>query len=154
MEFRPEVKDALLKINFVERAKKLTADHFADSDSTFESYDNEEIIKILDELGYKAKYNKEENFFKIVEKVLAYKFYFHISLKYGTVELIWYVDKEDEFYGGSVWSMMKRILEGNDEMLMQPEFHNYEELEEILKEAFLMYEDFKNELCSISEIQH
>lgn len=150
MEFKPEVREALFKIDFVKRAKKLTENHFTNSYNTFKDYENEEVIKILDELGYKAKYNRKESFFKIIEKKSPYKFYFHISLKYGTVELIWYVDKEDEFYGGSVWSMMKRILEGNDEMLMQPEFHNYEELKEILKEAFLMYEDFKKELCSIS----
>lgn len=84
-----------------------------------------------------------------IENKLLYKFYFHISLKYGMVELIWYVDKGEEFYGGSVWSVMKKILEGNDEQLMKPEFHTYEELKEILKEAFSMYEDFKRELCSL-----
>lgn len=150
MEFKSEVKEALLKIEFGKRAKRLTENHFENSYNTFGDYDNEEVIKIFRELGYDVKYDKRENFFKVTEKLIQYKLQCHICLKYGHVELGWYLLKDNKYYDGYVWGVMKNILEGNDEHLMRPEFHSYEELKEILKEAFLMYEDFKKELCSIS----
>ncbi|EKQ54368.1 MULTISPECIES: hypothetical protein [unclassified Clostridium] len=146
MEFKSEVMEVLLKINFSERAKKLAGKHSIDSKDAPENYDTEEVIKIFSELGYDAKFNKKENFFKVTEKLTQYRVQCHISVKYSYVEIGWYLFKDNKFYEGDVWSAMKKALEGDDEQLMKPEFHSYEELKEILAEAFEMYEDFKREL--------
>lgn len=143
MEFKAEFREALLKMKFGERAKRLTENYFTDSNNTFEDYDNKEVIKIFKELGYDVKYDKRENFFKVTEQLSLYRLQFHICLKYGQVDLGWWLFKDNKYYDGNVWFVMKGILDGTDERLMRPEFHNYEELKEILKEAFLMYEDFK-----------
>ncbi|QAA34639.1 hypothetical protein [Clostridium manihotivorum] len=150
MLFKPEVREALFKIDFVKRAKELTQNYSFDRENSFECYDNDNVKSIFDELDYKVKYYKKEKFFKVAEKIKDKKIQFNICLKYGYVEMGWYLFRDNKYYNGSVWSMMKESLEDDGENLKDPCFHNYEELKEILKEAFLMYEDFKKELCSIS----
>lgn len=149
MELKPDVKAALGRIDFIERYKRLSQKYAFDSKEKFTDYDNDEIIKVFSELGYKATYNKSENFFKIIEKTPIFKFQFNISLKYGLVELIWAVWKDKAYYGGNSWVLMKRLLEGSDENMRDPRFRNYTDLKEILSEAFSIYKDFKREFLAI-----
>ncbi|AEV68233.1 hypothetical protein [Acetivibrio clariflavus] len=149
MELKPDIKIALERINFVERYKRLSTKYAFDSTECFKSYDNTEVLNIFSELGYKATFDKRENFFKVVKKTPPFKFQFNISLKYGLVELIWAVWKNEIYYGCGVWVMMKRLLEEDEENLKDPRFRNYEDLKEILTEAFAIYEDFKREFLAI-----
>ncbi|GKX65105.1 hypothetical protein [Inconstantimicrobium mannanitabidum] len=146
---KSEFKNVLLKIDFSKRAEKLTQEHSFDRDNTFEDYDNNEIIMAFSDIGYKAKYDKNENFFKVTESVLNYRIQVHACLKYGFIELGWYLFSQDKYYDGDTWSSIKRELDGEENLLRDLVFHNYEELKEILKEVFSMYEDFKRELCSL-----
>ncbi|AEV68229.1 hypothetical protein [Acetivibrio clariflavus] len=149
MELKPDIKIALEKINFLERYKSLSTKYAFDTTECFKSYENSEVLNIFSELGYKATFNKSENFFKVVEKTPPYKFQFNISLKYGIAELIWAVWKDKIYYGGGVWIMMKKLLGDNDENIKYPRFRNYTDLKEILAEAFAIYEDFKREFLAI-----
>jgi dsDNA-binding SOS-regulon protein len=48
--------------------------------------------------------------------------------------------------------VLKYLLDGKDyeeDRIRKPVFRNYDDLREILKEAFIMYEDFKREVLSI-----
>jgi hypothetical protein len=148
MELKPDIKIALENIDFIERYKNLSMKYAFDTNECFASYENSEVLNIFSELGYKVTFNKSENFFKVIEKTPLFKFQFNISLKYGLVELIWAVWKDKTYYGGNAWVMMKRLLEGNDENLKDPRFRNYEDLKEILTEAFAIYEDFKREFLA------
>jgi len=137
----PEVKLALEKINFIDRYKQLSKKYDFDLNESFEKYDNNEVITLIKELGYDVRYYKKENFFKIQEEKSARDRYFHISLKYGIVELIWWAP----------WGVLKSHLDGkyDDDKIKRPVFRNYTDLRGILQEAFAMYEDYKRELLSI-----
>ncbi|MFN8438021.1 MAG: hypothetical protein U0V72_10290 [Cytophagales bacterium] len=116
-------------------------------------YKNDEVLDLMAKLGYKAKYVKSNNFFKVEDKTNGIKFYLNICLKYSNAELIIGATdiKTDSFITGSVFSGLHRDLkyaEGIDldSFIKMPKFRTYEDLELILKEGFSIYEDFKAEL--------
>ncbi|MEC2711555.1 hypothetical protein P9Z56_18075 [Bacillus cereus] len=145
-----EIKEVLEKINFVERYKALSK-QFPDRENTFENYENEKAIEIFESLGYKARFMKKENFFIVgeVKNKDSYAFRFNISLKYGVAELIWEAWHNDEVRVGDPWDVFIRLLSNDMGKVPVLYFHSYDELKEIMKIAFEMYEDFKRELIPI-----
>jgi len=79
--------------------------------------------------------------------------WFNIILEYGMTEFIWVVYRNNEVSLGSPWSVYSRLLIDSSERIKKPVYRSYKELEEILKEAFLMYEDFKSELINLYKEQ-
>ncbi|MBN2908636.1 hypothetical protein JQC72_03770 [Polycladomyces sp. WAk] len=146
MQLTPEIKVALENIQFIERYQNLSMKYNFDEEFL---YDNHEVLRIFNELGYHARFDKRENFFQIAEEGSPYQFKFNISLKYSLLEFIWVVRKDGKLLTGSPWDILKRLLDGTDENVRAPVFRNYNDLKEILKEAFSMYEDFKRELLSV-----
>ncbi|MED3393888.1 hypothetical protein [Bacillus wiedmannii] len=147
---KPEIQEVLEKINFTERYKSLSK-QFPDRENTFENYENEKVIAVFESLGYKARFMKKENFFRVgeVKNKDIYTFRFNISLKYGLVEFIWEAWHTGEVRTGTSWAMFLDVLSNDTEKVLRPGFHSYEELKEIMKIAFEMYEDFKRELIPI-----
>lgn len=152
MEFQSKEYDLYKKINFCDRYESLSNSY------QFEErleYTNNEVIQMISELGFKSKYVKIDNFFKIEEKGERVKFYLNICLKYSNVELIIGAtdSKSNKFITGSVFGRLFRNIkyaEGIDilENIKKPKFRNYKDLREILQEAFSIYEDFKKELLN------
>lgn len=140
-----EIKEALEKINFINRYRAISEKYRSDEKFV---YDNNEILSVLEELGYPSKYDKKENFFQFSQKISMYQFKFNFSFKYCLVEFIWEVWRDGDIQLGDPWAMLRRLM-NVDEAIKPPKFSNYDELREILKEAFQMYEDFKKELLSI-----
>jgi hypothetical protein len=99
----PEVRLSLEKINFIDRYRNISAKFAFDFDECFEKYDIKEILGIFSQLGYNVTFHKKENFFQLVEEVTYCKFYFHISVRYGVVEFIWYVLKNNESQQCGPW---------------------------------------------------
>lgn len=151
-ELKPEIKEVLEKINFLERSKNMSKRFNESLEDCLRNYDVNKVIHLFNRLGYDAEYDGREEFFKtaFVDNSPNYKIWFNISLKYGIAEFIWVAYHQNEVRTGSPWSIYVRFL-GPDEKFKKPTFGSYEELEELLKEAFLMYEDFKRELISIYE---
>ncbi|MCR6785327.1 MULTISPECIES: hypothetical protein [Bacillus cereus group] len=145
-----EIKEVLEKINFVERYKALS-EKFSNSENTFENYKNEKVFEVFETLGYKARYNKKADFFIVgeVKNKDSYAFRFNISLKYGVAELIWEAWHNDEVRVGDPWDVFIRLLSNDMGKVPVLYFHSYDELKEIMKIAFEMYEDFKRELIPI-----
>ncbi|KWX88144.1 hypothetical protein AMQ83_08655 [Paenibacillus riograndensis] len=134
-------------INFIERYEFLSKKHQFDLKESFEGYDREVVLKLFNELGYEISFNKKENFFGMVEKTTEYELQFKISLKYVMGEFIWLAWKNSEQLVGGTWGIIKEQLDGKEnDKIKKPIFRNYDDLKEILSEAFLMYEDFKNEI--------
>ena len=79
----------------------------------------------------------------------VYTFRFNISLKYGVAELIWEAWHNGEVRAGDPWDIFIRLLSNDTEKVPVLYFHSYDELKEIMKIAFEMYEDFKRELIPI-----
>lgn len=74
----------------------------------------------------------------------SYIFGFHITLWNGTVELIWVVKKEDEVLLGSPWGRYAKELINSDYIIRTSVIGDYDDLENVLRTAFIMFEDFKN----------
>ena len=153
MELSKKELEIFEKINLYERHSNISNQYRYEE--TFENYSNDEVIKIVKELGYTAKYRKKENFFQIIETINEMRFYFHFSLKYGLVEIIMgMMDKNKKnIIGGLVPNVCKKIeIAKNEEKegyIKDACFRNYEDLKNILREYFLIYEDLKTEVLKV-----
>ena len=154
MELSKKELEIFEKINLYERHSNISNQYRFEE--TFENYSNDEVIKIVKELGYTAKYRKKENFFQIIETTNKLKFYFHFSLKYGLVEVIMYwecINNKDKWGGGTFAGICKKIeITKNEEKegyIKDARFRNYEDLKNILREYFLIYEDLKTEVLKV-----
>ena len=154
MELSKKELEIFEKINLYERHSNISNQYRFEE--TFENYSNDEVIKIVKELGYTAKYRKKENFFQIIETTNKLKFYFHFSLKYGLVEIIMYwecINNKDKWGGGTFAGICKKIeIAKNEEKegyIKDARFRNYEDLKNILREYFLIYEDLKTEVLKV-----
>ena len=142
------------KINLYERHSNISNQYRFEE--TFENYSNDEVIEIVKELGYSVKYRKKEKFFQMIETINEMKFYFHFSLKYGLVEIIMYwecINNKDIWGGGTFAGICKKIeIAKNEEKegyIKKARFRNYEDLKNILREYFLIYEDLKTEVLKV-----
>lgn len=154
VEMKPEIKEALKKIKFVHRYKKLSGSFSTnpnDLNDRLEDYDMEKVNDIFKRLGHTATFDKKEKFFKVgvIDHSPNYMIRFNIILEYGMTEFIWVVYHNNEVRLGSPWGVYSRLLVDPSEKIKTPVYRNYKELEEILKEAFLMYDDFKSEISSV-----
>ena len=154
MELSKKELEIFEKINLYERHSNISNQYRFEE--TFENYSNDEVIKIVKELGYSAKYRKKENFFQIIETINEMKFYFHFSLEYGLVEIIIYwecINNKDKWGGGTFAGICKKIeIAKNEEKegyIKKARFRNYEDLKNILREYFLIYEDLKTEVLKV-----
>ena len=153
MELSKKELEIFEKINLYDRYRDIN--NLYRFEETFENYSNDEVIKIVKELGYTAKYRKKENFFQIIETINEMRFYFHFSLKYGLVEIIMgMMDKNKKnIIGGLVPNICKKIeIVKNEEKkgdIKKARFRNYKDLKNILREYFLIYEDLKTEVLKV-----
>ena len=154
MELSKKELEIFEKINLYERHSNISNQYRFEE--TFENYSNEKVIEIVKKLGYSAKYKKKENFFQIIETINEMRFYFHFSLKYGLVEVIMYwecINNKDKWGGGTFAGICKKIeIAKNEEKegyIKDARFRNYEDLKNILREYFLIYEDFKTEVLKV-----
>ena len=154
MELSKKDLEIYEKINLYERHSNISNQYrFEDK---LKDYSNDKTIEIVKELGYTAKYRKKENFFQIIETTNKLKFYFHFSLKYGLVEVIMYwecINDKDKWGGGTFAGICKKIeIAKNEEKegyIKDARFRNYEDLKNILREYFLIYEDLKTEVLKV-----
>jgi hypothetical protein len=146
MDIIEKIKIILSDIDFANRYKELSEQYRFEKH--FENFQIEEAKKIIRDLGYVVQYNKSEHFYKIIEKKNSFKFQFNISLKNGIVELIWAIWLDGILLRGvgGPWGVITRFITDTDERIKLPIFRNYDDLREILKKAFSIYEDFKREL--------
>ncbi|GLC81702.1 hypothetical protein [Lacrimispora brassicae] len=145
-ELKPEIKQVLTKINFVERYEALSEssrDISAKADIIDISI--EQVTKIINDLGYETKYDKKERFFKVglVEDLPKYRIWFNVVLRSGVAEFIWVVYHNEEVRLGSPWSIYPKLLISPDKRIKPPLYSTSLDLEKLLRTALEMYEDFK-----------
>jgi hypothetical protein len=155
MELTKKELDLFMSINFYIRYESLSKE-FNSPKNPFENYSNEEVIKIVNQIGYEIKYLKKDNFFKLEQKTSDLIFTLNINLKYANTELILGVknSKTGEIFG-SPFTMICKLIEiaqgrETEGYLKAPKFSNYEELKKILITGLSIYEDFKAELLKQS----
>ena len=130
------LKKVLQKINFGKRYLEICTKHS----------DRENNINVS------FSFSKKECFFKIKEKIVAYDFQFNIIPYTGALQFVWdiKVNKIRLKLGWGMWENIVEEIESIDfEIKPRPYYSNYEELEEILREAFAIYEDFKTEVLKV-----
>lgn len=114
MELNDKIKNALIKIDFVKRYEELSniySDEKTSKNERLIYIDGEEIMEMIQNLGYSPLFDKKEKFYKIQEeKILDYSFGFHIILVNGMVDLVWVVRKDGELLLGAPWSVYSRRL--------------------------------------------
>ena len=153
MELSKKELEIFEKINLYERHSNISNQYrFEDK---LKDYSNDKTIEIVKELGYSAKYRKKEKFFQIIETINEMKFYFHFSLEYGMVEIIMGMMNKNKknIIGGLIPNVCKKIeIVKNEEKkgdIKKARFRNYEDLKNILREYFLIYEDLKTEVLKV-----
>lgn len=150
MKLDEGLRSILENMAVINRYKKLSHEN-GDLGNKMKVYSNDEVIKIASGLGYNLSYNKKENFFKLLEKNDGLETQLNISLKYGLVELILgIVEDGDRYEVGGPFGVITRLL-GEEERIKYPAFKDYDQLRNILRESFGIYEDIKKGLL-ISQV--
>ena len=111
-----------------------------------------EIDELLNNMNVSFSFDKKECFFKIKEKIVAYDFQFNIIPYTGALQFVWSVklNKQMLELSWGIWeSILEEMLNKSFEIRPRPYYSNYQELEEILREAFAIYEDFKTEVLKV-----
>lgn len=134
------LKNILVEIDFKNRFDILFEKH--SHRNLFKKADPQMVQEIIEKLGYGCTYHKSGKFFK-VDKAQS-NLSLNLSTDIGIVEFILDAIVDGEGTGGPFDYMCTFI--SDDENLKAPRFSSYEELEEILKEGFSIYEDIKREL--------
>ena len=145
-----QMLEVLNRIHFAERYQALRTQYDFDAKESFENYDNQYILKILQDIGYTAaKYRKRENFFQAKKKSNIYEFRYHIFIKSGIAELMWYAMKDNKYYEGDTFPNLEYELLNLENRNHLPKFRNYEDLHGILTTAFQMFEDMTSEFLNV-----
>ena len=145
-----QMVEILNRIRFAERYQALRIQYSFDLKESFKNYDNQYVLKMLQEIGYTAaKYRKRENFFQAKKKSNIYEFRYHICIKAGIAELMWYVMKDNKYYEGDTFPNLEHELLNLENGNRLPKFRNYEDLHGILTTAFQMFEDMTAEFLKV-----
>ena len=140
----------LNSIRFAERYQALRIQYSFDSKERFKNYDNQYVLEMLQEIGYTSvKYWRKENFFQAKKKSNIYEFRYHICIKYGIAELMWYAMKDNKYYEGGTFPNLEYELLNLENGNRLPNFRNYEDLHGILTLAFQMFEDMTTEFLNV-----
>ena len=143
-----EVKEIFEKINFVNRYQKI-CEKFNDFDNRMRDSTKQLQKKILDKLDYKYRYISNGSFYQIKEHEKDYLFQLHLVLKGGQIEILLFIQKKNktlepqgriDFFPEDLGIPFERLKSG-----ALPKYSSEEELKEILKEIFSIYEDLKKE---------
>ena len=145
-----QMVEVLNNIHFAERYQALRTQYSFDSKESFATYDNSYVLAMLREIGYASvKYWRKENFFQAKKKINLYEFRYHIRIKYGIAELMWYAMKNNKYYAGGSFPNLEYDLLNPENRNHLPNFRNYEDLRGILTIAFQMCEDMTAEFLKV-----
>lgn len=151
MEFNPIIEKVLMKIDFVERYKSLS-DEYNDIKTPLSErlryIDGEIIIECVENLGYTVFFDSKDKFFFIKDEQIndKYKTLVKFDLNGGMVEFIWEVWLNNEVILGSPWGTYATRMGKNIGRIKKPIFGTYEDLDDIFRIGFELYEDFKRVL--------
>ena len=145
-----QMVEVLNNIHFAERYQALRTQYSFDSKESFATYDNSYVLAMLREIGYASvKYWRKENFFQAKKRSNIYEFRYHIRIKYGIAELMWYAMKNNKYYAGGSFPNLEYDLLNPENRNYLPNFRNYEDLRGILTIAFQICEDMTAEFLKV-----
>ena len=128
----------------IEKIYKTITQNYGNKEETLEKPDRKKIQEIIEKNGYICHYDSRERFYKVVLIDGEYKIGYNILLKYGVIELVFFIFKNGKCIDGGPVSWMFLNEEGRP-MYPLPGFSTYEELEEILLPMFEVIKTFEPE---------
>jgi len=140
-----DLNPILKQIDFVNRYRTI-CESYNDFDNGLRGDKKDLYEKSIIKLGYIPKYNSKEEFFEIAEEIGEYGFSFLLTLKDGIIEPILQIKKGNEYFLPSGrWDFIpqKMGVDFDRKKFNLPKYTNIEELEDILKLLFSIYEDIK-----------
>ncbi|MEE9379015.1 MAG: hypothetical protein V3V33_13365 [Candidatus Lokiarchaeia archaeon] len=133
------------KINFVDRYQKIY-EKYNDFDNRLSTSNKKmylEKIKIFDR---SVIYHSKDKMFQVNFKYKSYSLNLGLSLHHGIVEArLFYIKDEEWLIYNRFDFICEKLLNGFREKYNIPKYRSEEELEDILKEIFSIYEDLKKE---------
>lgn len=152
IQIKPEIKKALLDIDFFKRFEQLSKrfdEIKTPRKERLRYFDGEIVMESISRLGYAVEFEPKEKFFIVKGgKIENYSFVVHIILDNGMVDMVWIVKNNDKLILGLPIGEFSRIIFNPDYRIKKPIFGTYEDLDEILCTGFQMFEDFKRVLVS------
>lgn len=153
MDIDKNIKIALERMNFTKRYQ-LLSDHYNELRTPVENeliyIDGQEVMNMIQELGYIPIFDDKEKFYRIKEeKVDDFTFGVHVIIRDGRIDFVWIVKEKNVVLLGLSWGSYSRILVDSDYIIKRPVIGDYDDIEDILKISFEMYEDFKKEYLEI-----
>lgn len=147
IELNPKIKQVLQDINFVERYERLS-NSYNDKRTPLKErlrfIDGEIIMDSLLQLGYEVDFDSKEKYFKLKEgQIKNYTFTANIILENGMVDLVWIVKENGNLILGLPIGEYSRLIISPSYRIKKPIFGTYEDLDEILRCSFQLFEDFK-----------
>lgn len=153
IELDIRVKEALTKINFIERYQRLSQTYNNVKTPLKERLryiDGEIVLDGLAKLGYQAKFEKRENYFWIQEVQMGtYTFSCHIGLENGMVDMVWIVKQDGTLILGLPIGEYPRLMIDPSYKIKKPIFGTYEDLDEILKSIFALFQEFQKAMVDL-----
>lgn len=138
----------LMSIDFVEKYKSICL-NYSDFENSMSGSNKTLYVKVLDKLGCAYKYYSNGSFYRVIFKSNNIEIHLHLVLKNGLVEPLLYVeDNEGELEPNGRFDFIPKKLgvEFDRRLYNLPKYTSELELEEILKEIFLICEDIKKEI--------
>lgn len=147
-----KVKSALEKIDFVKRYEQVSNTFNKEKTPLRERLrylDGEIVLDSLAQLGYNAHFESKEKYFWIEEaKIGTYTFSSNIILDRGMVDIVWIVSEGGNLILGLPIGEYSRLMIAPNYKIAKPIFGTYEDLDEILKSVFKLFEDFKKAMVA------
>lgn len=141
-----KMKDYIERVGLVEKYRNLSEKYRTPSKQEMERVDIEVIKNMIQALGYKVKYFKGEQFFKVIVKQnKEIEMGYNISVKYGVVELIMWIREKGEYIGGGPVGFLISQYTGEETLIKYPKFSSYEELKDILTYMFDLLKQYEEE---------
>jgi len=138
--------NALQNSDFTIRYERLIK-KYPETVSTLEKYEVNKVLDLFKGLGYEVKYDSNESFFFTKITRGRYTIQLNISIKYGVVECILAVYRENKLLspGGPFGKVIRQVDNGID-LRGKPFFDSYETLNIILIDSFSIIEDLIDRL--------
>lgn len=142
---QPIVEDAFNAVDFIIRYKAIS-DKFILRKGDF-AYTIDNILNIAKQLGIPLKYSESKKF-HIREKIDNLDLNWGFSIRFNSFELGFSVkDISLNIFSAAPWGFLSTLLSNNDfNNIPNPKFSSYDDIENIIDEAYSIHKDFKLEL--------
>ncbi|MCL6296565.1 hypothetical protein [Jejuia spongiicola] len=143
-----KLKKIFENIDFVNRYQSI-CEKYNDFDNRMRDSTKQIQKEVLDSFNYKYKYVSNGSFYQIKEENNEISFSLHMVIKGGVIETLFFLDVDGktiepqgriDFFPEDLGIPFERLKCG-----ALPKYGSEEELKEILKEIFSIYEDLKKE---------